>query len=65
MTKKKPKARPTDIAVRFPAQLHGLKEKFRKEAAAQGLDMNALAILLIKDYLGQKDRTLKPGSRPG
>jgi hypothetical protein len=65
MTMKKPKARPIDIAIRFPAQLRGLKEKFRKRAAASGLDMNALAILLIQDYLNDKDKTIRPGSRPG
>jgi hypothetical protein len=61
----KRKARATDIAIRFPPQLQRLKEQFRKRAASQGLDMNALAILIIQDYLNDKDKTIKPGSRSG
>ena len=65
MSPKKKPARTIDIAVRFPHELRGIKERFRKQAAVRGLDMNALTIQLILAYLGDVDPILKPGSRPG
>jgi hypothetical protein len=49
--KEKPKARTTDIAIRFPAHQKKFKEMFRKRAAAAGMDMNSMAILLIQGFL--------------